>query len=184
MGWFESVREGIYEALCASFGCDPDADGLKRFIPAYDENVNVPEAPRNVDVAYYNVETYQGNDDNLDYVENMQILVEGQTKTQIKKSVPASVLVTFYGPNADDDAEKFWSAFQFDFGKGSPRSILRGKNIVPIGKPLRPVSVFEVEGTYKRRRSDVRVNLAYLDVEAVSSSEVHSAPDIQVQINN
>jgi len=178
MGWYETVRDGIYDALCAAFGYDPDsADALARFVPAYVEDTETPEAPRNVDLCYFNIETYQAGSD-MNYVMIEQVLNNGRTKTQIKKTVPCSVLITFYGPNADDDAEEFWSLFQWDNGVNSPRAVLRKVNIVPIGTPDRPVSLFEVEGTFQRRRSDVRVNLAYLDISEHTSSEVDSAPEI------
>lgn len=186
MGWYETVGAGIYEALCAAFGLDPDSsDALNKFIPAYVEDTETPQAPRNANVCYYNIESYSG-ESTLDYISHKQVLVNGQTKTEITKSVPCSVLVTFYGPNADDDAEKFWSLFQWDNGVNSPRSILRKKKIVPIGIPARPISLFEVEGTYQRRRSDVRVNLAYLDISEHVSSEVYTPPEVVVksQTNN
>ena len=184
MGWYEAVRDGIYDALCAAFGYNPDsAEALARFVPAYVENTETPQAPRNVDLCYFSVETYQG-DSTLNYIMHRQIVSGGQTKTQIEKSVPCSVLVTFYGPNADDDAESFWSLFQWDNGANSPRAILRKARIVPIGTPDRPVSLYEVEGTYQRRRSDVRVNLAYLDISVHSSSEVTAPPEIIIRTSD
>ena len=181
MGWYQKVKDGIYEALCASFGYDPDsADALKRFVPAYDKNTITPQAPRNVDVCYFAIGNYQG-DSGFDYIMLKQSSRDGQVTTKISKTVPSSVMVTFYGPNADDDAEKFWSLFQWDNGVNSPRAILRKSNIVPIGKPARPVSLYEVEGTYQRRRSDVRVNLAYYDVMERESSHVDTVPEIGIQ---
>lgn len=180
MGWFEEVREGIYLALCAAMGYDPATTGLKKFIPAYIENQETPQAPRDVDVCYYAVGTEQGNTD-LDYIMLKQVVKNGQTKTQIKKTVPCYALMTFYGPNADDDSERFWSMFQWDNGANSPRAILRNLKIVPIGMPDRPVSLYETEGTYQRRRCDVRVNLAYLDVGEFESSHVDTVPEIGIQ---
>ena len=183
MGWYEAVGAGIYEALCAAFDLDPDGAGLKRFVPAYIEDVVTPQAPRNIDVTYYNVEKFTGNS-GLNYQQARQITKNGLTKTQLEKSVPASVLITFYGPNADDDSEKFWSMFLWDGGKGSPRAILRKHGIVPIGKELdRPQPIFEVEGTYQRRRSDLRINLAYLETTEHESSEVTTPPEVVLQIN-
>lgn len=180
MDWYKAVKKGIYEALCAAFELDPDGAGLKRFVPAYEENTVVPQAPRNVNVTYYTVQNYTG-DSTLNYQQETQVLDESLTKTRIQKSVPASVLVTFYGPDADGDAEKFWSMFKWDRGAGSPRSILRQMGIVPIGSPDRPVSVYEVEGTYQRRRSDVKVNLAYYESEDHESSHVDVAPEVIIQ---
>lgn len=186
MGWFQTVRDGIYLALCAAFKVDPDSpEGLERFVPAYVENTITPQAPRNLDVTYFSVESFQG-ESGCDYIMQTQVVRNGKIMTQIKKSIPCSVLVTFYGPNADDEAEQFWSQFQWDNGSSSPRAILRDMQIVPIGTPNRPVSLFEVEGTYQRRRSDVRVNLAYLEISEYESSEVDSPPEIGIrpQTNN
>lgn len=187
MGWMETVRDGIYRALCAAFRLEPESqEGLTKFVPAYVENTITPQAPRDIDVCYFNVESYPG-DNSLDYVMlNVTGINDGAAKMEIKKTIPCSVLITFYGPNADDEAEFFWSIFQWDNGVGSPRSVLRDKRIVPIGTPNRPVSLYEVEGTYQRRRCDVRVNLAYLEVSEFDVSEVEVAPEIgvQSQLNN
>ena len=182
MGWYETVRDGIYDALCATFRIDPDSqEGLSRFVPAYVEDTTTPQAPRNVDVCYFSIGSYQG-DPSFDYIMERQILVKGATKAQITKTVPCSVLLTFYGPNADNDAEEFWSLFQWDNGANSPRSVLRKSRIVPIGKPERPVSLYEVEATFQRRRCDVRVNLAYLEISEHDSSEIDSVPDVGIQL--
>lgn len=178
MGWYGTVKKAFYEALCSAFDLNPDSQqALNKFIPAYEEETIKPQAPRNLDVCYYAIGNYQGDSD-LDYMMVSQVSVNGVWKTEIKKSVPASVLVTFYGPNADDEAETFWSMFQWDKGYGSPRGILRGYNIVPIGEPERPVSLYEIEGTYQRRRSDVRVNIAYQDVVIKNAPIVTSPPEI------
>ena len=181
MGWYSTVKEAMYEALCASFGLDPDSEqALNRFVPAYIEDTIKPQAPRNLDVTYYAINNYQ-EDSGFNYIMAQQTSLQGNAKTEIKKTIPASVLVTFYGPNADDDAEQFWSSFQWDNGSNSPRAMLRKHNIVPIGKPDRPVALYEVEGTYQRRRSDVQVDVAYYEVSVYDSSEVDSAPEITFQ---
>lgn len=181
MGWYDEVRDGTYEALCASFGLDPDSQTtMARFVPAYVENTMTPQAPRNVDVTYFAIEGYQG-ESGFDYIMLSQKNANGQAKTSIKKTVPSSVLITFYGPNADNDAETFWSMFQWDNGVNSPRAILRKRNIVPIGKPARPISLYEVEGTYQRRRCDVRLGLAYYDVSDHDSSHVDTVPEIGIR---
>ena len=182
MGWREDISDGIFLALCAALGYDPEGDGLKRFIPAYTENTITPQAPRNLNVCYFDVRTYEGQDSGFDYIMHRQVVVNGQAKTEIKKTIPATVLVTFYGPSAEEDAEEFWSMFQLDNGKDSPRAILRNMRIVPIGKPDRPTTLYEVEGTYQRRRCDVRVNLAYLVVSERDSSHIDTVPDIGFQV--
>ena len=181
MGWFEAIRDGIYCALCAAFGYDPDSqDALDKFVPAYEENTMTPQAPRNVDVCYYAVSPFQG-DSGFNYIMLNQKSRDGQVKTEIEKTVPANVLVTFYGPKADDEAEAFWSLFQWDNGVNSPRAILRKKHIVPIGMPARPISLYEIEGTMKRRRSDVQVDLAYYEVAEKQSSYITEVPEVSLE---
>ena len=177
MAWFETVSVAIAKMLCACFNVDPASpEAASRFVPAYIENMTTPQAPRNTNVVYYAVGEMQNT--NFDYIQLSTQEVKGVVKTQIKKTIPISVLLTFYGPNADDDAELFWSMFQWDSGADSPRAILRGERIVPIGKPDRPLSVFEVEGTFHRRRCDVRLYLAYLDISEHTSSAVTEPPEI------
>ena len=105
MGWRKTVGDGVYYALCAAFNYNPETDGLKKFIPAYIENTITPQAPRDVDVCYYDVRQYEGQDSGLNYIMQNQAVKNGQPKTKITKSIPATVLITFYGPNADDESE-------------------------------------------------------------------------------
>lgn len=178
MAWFQTVSNAVYTAACRAFNLDPESQqGYARFVPAYLPNATTPQANRDADVCYYAVSERQGTA--WDYT--MQNIDSG--KLTVKKTIPVTVLFTFYGPNADDDAEHFWSALQIDTGYGSPRKVLRDANIALDGTPERPVSLFEIEGTYHRRRSDVRVNLSYLDTMTKNVSTVESGPDIVVQQN-
>ena len=178
MAWFETVSPAIARMLCACFNLDPESqEAASRFIPAYVENMTTPQAPRNKNVTYYALSEMQGT--NYDYIQLSTREVNGQTKTAIKKTIPITCLLTFYGSNADNDAETFWSMFQWDSGAESPRAILRSAKIVPIGLPERPLADFEVEGTFHRRRCDVRLNLAFLDISEYQSSAVTEPPEIE-----
>ncbi len=176
-GWFETVRDAFYDALCAVFQVDPTAQSsLDRFIPAYVDGVMTPQEDRNVDVCYYAISEEQGTD--FDYV--MQ--EDKEDKVVVKKTIPVNILTTFYGPHADSDAEKFWSRLQVDTGYGSARSILRGKKITLRGKPRRPVTMPpEIEGSIWRRRCDVQVSLSYLDTETLATRTVTKVPEINIK---
>lgn len=175
MGWFENTSNAIYDALCATFGLDPSTQvALKRFVPAYVGGVTTPQAKSDADVCYFSVSERQGT--NSDYIS----VKRKSNQLEITKTIPATVLLTFYGPNSDDDAEYFWSNFMIDTGASGPRAILRNANIVPDGKPERPLSVPELEGTLWRRRCDVRVNLSYLDVQTKNVSTVSEAPEVTI----
>lgn len=177
MAWFDAVSDAVARMLCACFNLDPESqEAASRFIPAYVEDMTTPQAPRNKNVVYYALSEMQGS--GFDYIMHRTDTVKGQTKTAIKKTIPINCMLTFYGSNADNDAELFWSMFQWDSGAESPRAILRSKRIVPIGLPERPVSLFEVEGTFHRRRCDVRLNLAFLEITEYQSSAVTEPPEI------
>ncbi len=176
-GWFEVVRDAFYDALCAVFCVDPDEQSsLDRFIPAYVDGVSTPEADRNKDVCYYAISVERGTTE--DYVS-----VENDTDSVIvTKTIPVRVLVTFYGPHADDDSETFWSRIQVDAGYGSARQVLRSYNLVLRGTPDRPLAAPEVEGSVWRRRCDVLVQLAYLDTDTLTARTVEEVPIINIML--
>ena len=185
MAWFQTVSLAVAKMLCACFNLDPASqEAADRFIPAYLEDTTNTQAPRNKNLVYYALSEMQGTD--YDYIFQTTYVEKGESKTAVGKTVPITCLLTFYGSNADDDAELFWSMFQWDSGAGSPRAILRKEKIVPIGTPERPLSIFEVEGTFHRRRCDVRLNLAYLDADVRPVSAVAEPPEIGyvTQYNN
>lgn len=182
MGWYETVRDAVYDALCAVFGLNPASpDALKRFVPAYIKDATNTQAPRNMNICYYAMSIMQGS--GFDYVQEKNIIVNGVPKLNVSKTIPVSVLFSFYGDNADNDSEFFWSQFQVDSGAGCARSVLRKQNIVPIGEPDRPVPLYEEEGTFHRRRCDVRLNLAYLVSNEIGVGYVDEVPDIVIQNN-
>jgi len=181
MAWFQTVSDAVALMLCAVFKLDPaGSDAASRFIPAYLEDATTPQAPRNKNVTYYALSEAPGT--GFDYIQAKTGVGAKGARTVVTKTVPVSVLLTFYGSNADDDAEHFWSQFQWDSGSGSPRAILREKNIVPIGLPDRPVSMFEVEGTFHRRRCDVRLSLAYLENTENAVGIVEQTPEVETHV--
>lgn len=176
MAWFQNVSNAIYDALCSTFGVDPsDSSSLNRFVPAFTNGITTPQYNIDDNVCFYSVAEQQGT--GMDYTE----VKNGTNEVIITKTIPVTVLLAFYGPNADDDAEYFWSNFMIDTGKGSPRSLLRQQNIVPVGKaPQRPVALPEIEGSLWRRRCDVRVNLSYLDVQRKVVQTITDAPEVNI----
>ena len=180
MGWLETTQDAIYKALCASFRIDPESEeGMKRFAPAYLFPATTPIADRNVDVCYYDIKP--GEDEGLNY-ETIEYAPKDDPNVlaSIKRNMPVEVLITFYGPNADNDSEKFWSLCQADTDYRSPRAVLRGYDILFNGKPGFPVGLQEIEGTYIRRRCDVQLNLILRDVHKVEYGYVNTPPDMHV----
>ena len=183
MGWRNYVSDAVYLALCAVFKMDPSApESLKRFVPAYISNATNAQAPRDMRICYYAISEVQ--DSGFNYIMLENVVVKGSPKVRLKKTIPVSVLLTFYGDNADDDAEDFWSEFQWDSGSESARAILRKMNIAPIGIPDRPILLFETEGTFQRRRCDVRLNLAYLSIKEADGEYVDEMPDFTLDAND
>ena len=178
------VRDAVYLALCKCFNLSPEStEALARFVPAYIEDATNTQAPRKTNVCYYALSELQGTE--YDYIQVTHAMDDNSPKAFVQKTIPVSCLITFYGKDADDDAERFWSQIQFDTGKGSPRSILRGKNIVLRGtRPERPVSLYEVEGTYQRRRCDVRLELAYFMTDKDTFAPITAAPGFDIKTND
>ena len=182
MDWKDHVSNAVYLALCKVFGLSPDSDeAMARFIPAYLEDATNTQAPRKTNVVYYALSLM--TDTNYDYVQVSHELANNTPKAFVQKTIPVSALLTFYGKDADNDAEMFWSHFQVDEGKGSARSALRKVNVVPIGKPSRPTIIYEVEGTYQRRRLDVRLNLAYFQTSTSDYGWINTPPAIDIKTN-
>ena len=181
MGWFSHVSDSMYLALCAVFEVDPEAESsLKRFVPAYINNATNIQAPRNMNICYYAIS--QPQETIFDYFQTKKVMVNGVLKMKIEKEIPFTVLFTFYGDNADDDAEHFWERIFWDSGYGCARSVLRKKKIVPMGRPERPLALYETEGTFQRRRCDVRMNFAYLHTSNGDSGQVDERPDLFIDV--
>ena len=183
--WYDPVRDAVYLALCAAFGLDPESDdALARFVPDYREDVTNPQAPRKQDVCYFSISPQQGTE--YDYIEQAYTVENGQGKAIISKPLPVAVLLSFYGSHADNDSEYFWALIQSDTGAGSARAVLREKGIVLSGKPQRPITLWETEGTHNRRRSDVHMNLLCKTVSTFNASLVQEPPEIisNPQFNN
>lgn len=182
--WMNHVRDAVYLSLCAVFNLSPESgEALARFVPAYIEDATNTQAPRKTNICYYALSALQGTE--YDYVQIYHELDKNYPKTFTQKTVPINCLITFYGKDADDDAEYFWSQIQVDRGKNSARSILRRMNIVLRGtRPERPVSLYEVEGTYQRRRCDVRLELAYLMTESERFEPIAALPEFDIYSND
>ena len=176
--WKDVVKNAVYEALCAAFSLSPSSgEALARFVPAYMDNDTTPQAKRNVDVCYIYTELQQGTQFNYIHPE-----INAMGKIVMKKKIPVSVTLYFYGPNAYKDSEFFWSFFLYDYGVRSPRAVLRNLNIVPTAYPERPTTLTEDEGTYKRLRADLVLPLQYYEESTLSHEVgiVEHAPELTV----
>lgn len=183
MAWRQRVSDAMYQTLCRSFQIDPTSEeGMKRFVPAYIYEATTPIADRNMNVCYYDIRP--GNEEGFRYIETTYAPKSGTgAKATIEKNIPITILLTFYGPNADDDSEYFWGLCQADLDYKSPRAYLRKLGIVFSGKPEFPVGLDQVEGTYLRRRCDVRLNLVLYDAHLLPYETVEHVPDITTRLD-
>ena len=181
MGWYETAADAVYKALCAAFLVNPESqEGMKRFVPAYLPNATTPQADRNVNVCYYDIKP--ADDPGFKYESVIYAPKNApQVKASVRRNMPITILITFYGPNADNDSEKFWAMCQADIDYRSPRSIMRKSHIVFNGRPDFPVGLDEIEGTYIRRRCDVRLNLVLRDINDIVYEPVEHAPDMVIR---
>lgn len=183
MIWFQHVSDAVYDALAAALGMDPDLQSTAdRIVPAYVQSVPDITTPQ-----------YNSNDDVLFFAiseeasESESVFIKGaENALEVTQEIPISVLLTFYGPNADDRAEAVRLRLMVDTGANSPRAILRKYKIVlnyGLGKmPPRPVSIPELEGTLWRRRCDLRLSMNYLAVESLEMNPVEEVPEVGINM--
>lgn len=181
MGWFQHVSDAVYEAVCAALRLVPEAqESLDRVVPAYVPGITIPQYNSNDNVVFYALSEDQNSSDNY-------LTIRGESgKLVATKVIPVQLLLSFYGPNADDDSELCWSRLFVDDGYGSPRAILRKNKIVfnyGLGKmPPRPISAPELEGTVWRRRCDLRLSMSYLCDDAIGMNPVEHVPEIGIMV--
>ena len=179
MAWRKHVSDAVYLAVASAMGLDPDNQStIDRIVPAYvSTEVTTPQYNVNDNVVFFDPQLESAP-------EAGWVTVRGEDgKIAVTKTIPVSLLLTFYGPDADDDSEQVWSRLMVDYGAGSPRAILRANNIVfnyGLGRmPPRPVQAPELEGTLWRRRCDLRLSLSYLCTDEVGMNPVEEVPEIE-----
>lgn len=177
MAWLDTANAAVFRALCAVFALDPDgSEAASRFRCAYTGTaVTHPQADRERDVCYYTVT--ETSDPALAHTRRDYALDEqGRMTVRIHKVLPLSCLLTFYGPNADEDAEACWSGLFADYGHGSPPDVLRQSGLSLVSWPDRPLSLPELQGSLWRRRCDLRVGLRMRTVQTVRQRPDAPAP--------
>ncbi len=176
MAWLKKADKAVFEALCACFGLDPaSAAASRRFRAAYLDEATSPQSGRKDNLCYYALsESPNSNLDSLfsRYADNAVI---------IQKVIPIQCLFAFYGPDADEDAERVWSRLYIDLGQDSPRSILRKAGMVPLPRPAHPNAAPELEGSLWRRRTDLTVYFSLLAEETLAVPQVEEVPEMDVR---
>ena len=179
--WFRHVSDAVYDALSAAMGLDPEVQStLDRIVPAYVPGVTTPQYNSDDNVLFFALS--EENPANSSYV----TVRNDASSLHVTEVIPVSLLLTFYGPNADNDAAMVRRRLLIDTGAGSPRSLLRAQKIVfnyGLGRmPPVPSSVPELEGTLWRRRCDLRLSLSYLCTESLDVVPVEQVPEIKTYL--
>lgn len=176
MTWLKKADKAVFEALCACFGLDPASSAAgKRFRAAYLEEATSPQSGRKDNLCYYALS--ESPNSSLDALFSRY---EDNAVT-VRKVVPIQCLFTFYGPDADEDAEKVWSRLFIDLGQGCPRSILRQAGMVPLPRPSHPNAAPELEGSLWRRRTDLTVYFSMLEEETIAVPQVEQPGGMDVR---
>jgi len=179
MGWKSNVQDIMYSALCAAFDMDPDAQAsMDKFMPYYIDGMTIPQNDSDADVCFYDVSIAPGEE---------FVLVNGSVNARtIRERIPVSVLFSFYGPSAEEEAEAFYRRVIVDTGHGCPRYVMRAGDCYPAFgpglMPARPVLLWEPEGTFWRRRCDLRLNFVYLYEDKRNVNTVTEAPEIVTKV--
>lgn len=177
MNWMLKASDAVFDSLCALFGVDPESDAsFFRFRDANSDETTFPQANRTDNVCYYTL----SNEASQSNAWTQQKVVGDEL--HVTSNIPLTCLFTFYGPNADIDAERLWSLIGVDSGYGCPRSILRQAGIVLVPSDTERVVVSpELEGSLWRRRCDVRVRMSMRQEEVIRVGTVTHVPDIIVR---
>ena len=172
---FESLFPVIYEVLCMCFGYSPSsAQASKTFIRAYQPSDTVPRPPRTANVCYFDLVPEKAPDPKYTSVSRKSTARDEYTRT-----VPLSLKLLFYGPDAEDYA---WTVRTVLF-TDAVKSRLRQNGIVPIPSPEEPVSLPEIEGTMWRKRCDLTISLRVLQTFTVEGTAITVPPELYTHQN-
>lgn len=179
MSWLRRAETAMLQACAASLGIAPGSREFnQRFRVSYPDQVTTPQAGLDRSVCYLTIS--EVTDQMTHYVQGRYGRnSDGVFGLMQEKTIPLQCLLTFYGKNADEDAENLWSRIMTDVGAGSPRDILRSAHMVPVGFPDRPVSLPELEGSLWRRRCDVRMRMNMLVTDFIPAHAIEHAPEIE-----
>ena len=92
------------------------------------------------------------------------------------------LLLTFYGPRAEELAWKVRSRFFLD-GCGNPRPLLRRRGVYPVPHPPAPVLIWEEWEKQHRPRADLILDLraaVHTELSPDTSGSVTAAPEIRL----
>ena len=175
--WKEKAFEGIAKALCMVFDLEWDSDEALKFIrKAYQQNITPPKASRRENVVYIHMSLVQ--DAPTDWAAT-SYGADGQAV--LTKTLPLSILLTFYGDDCEEMSEYARTRLLADTGYPCPRAILRDYNMVPVLPFSSPIPVHEPDEGEWRLRSDLRIRLNLLHQDTYQYQAVESIPDLTIE---
>ena len=167
MAAFDSYYSILYDALSA---CGSSVAYIRAFQP----DGTIPQPPRDKDVCYFDLSPVRAPDPKYTTVDRSHPVNDFYTRT-----VPVSLKLYFYGPNAEDHAYRVRTMFFSD----AVKSTLRKNGIVPVPEPEEPVSLPEIEGTMWRKRCDLTISLRLLQSFTAEGSSVLVPPELDINRN-
>lgn len=172
--WKDKAAEGIAKALCVVFDAEWESDEALSLIRyAYKTDSTPPEGERLENMVYIHLSLVQ------DAPTSWSSLAYGEDgKTVLTKTLPLSILLTFYGNDCEEMAEYARTRLLADTGYNSPRSILRGYKMVPVLPFSSPVNVHEPDAGEWRLRSDLRIRMNLLHEDTYDYGSVQEIPDL------
>lgn len=175
--WKDKAKEGIAKALCVVFDVEWESDEALSLIRyAYNTASTNPKAEREKNVIYIAVSHVQ---DPATEWGSTSYQDDGSAIHQ--KTIPLSVLLTFYGHDCEEMAEYTRSRMMTDTGFGCPRSILRGYSMVPVPPIGSPTAVHEPDEGMWRLRADLRIRLNLLQEDTYTFEDVERIPEIELR---
>lgn len=175
--WKDVAAEGIAKALCAVFEVEWESDEALSLIRyAYKTDRAAPMPGRAENVIYIQLGLIQ--DAPTDWAAT-SYGTDG--KAVLTKTLPLSVLLTFYGNDSEEMSEYARTRLLADTGYNSPRAILRGYKMVPVLPFSSPLPVREPDGGEWRLRSDLRIRLNLLHQDTYDYNQVFEAPELTIK---
>lgn len=177
--WKDRAKEGIAKALCSVFEVEWESTAALDLIRyAYTTESTSPKADRQRNVIYIALSQVQ---DPATEWGSASYMDDGSVVH--RKTIPLSVLLTFYGHDCEEMAEYARSRIMTDTGFGCPRQILRGYHMVPVPPIGSPTAVHEPDEGMWRLRADLRIRINLLQDDYYTFNGVEEIPEIETETN-
>lgn len=171
MSWLTEAEYAIATAVCWCAGLDPSTRKAADFVRyTYRDDGTSPQPPRTKNVCYITT-SITGSPGLADPIKKTD------TTTWYSKTIPLEVLLTYYGPDAVENAEAARTGMVVQLGYDSPLSIFKRANLALVF-PIQPtVYAPEIEDGNWRKRCDLRLNMVLTQIVE------YRRPDIELPLD-